>query len=106
MFNIFSSLAELEKDLIHERTMAGLKAARARGKCGGGKVSLKFVFFAFIACLSKSCVNDPFTTSDGGAGKSEIIAQLQHHVVVRFGVFLNPRLKSGATKHNRFAIKS
>ena len=35
MFNIFSSLAEFEKDLIRERTMAGLKAARARGKCGG-----------------------------------------------------------------------
>ncbi len=35
MFNIFSSLAEFEKDLIRERTMAGLKSARARGKCGG-----------------------------------------------------------------------
>jgi DNA invertase Pin-like site-specific DNA recombinase len=35
MFNIFSSLAEFEKDLIRERTMAGLISARARGKCGG-----------------------------------------------------------------------
>lgn len=35
MFNMFSSLAEFEKDLIHERTMAGLKSARARGKLGG-----------------------------------------------------------------------
>lgn len=35
MFNIFASLAEFEKDLIKERTMSGLNAARARGKKGG-----------------------------------------------------------------------
>lgn len=35
VFNLFASLAEFEKDLIRERTMAGLKAARARGRVGG-----------------------------------------------------------------------
>ena len=35
IFNMFSSLAEFEKDLIRERTMAGLKSARARGRMGG-----------------------------------------------------------------------
>jgi DNA invertase Pin-like site-specific DNA recombinase len=35
MFNIFPSLAEFERDLIIERTRAELKAARARGRCGG-----------------------------------------------------------------------
>ena len=35
MFNIFASLAEFEKDLIRERTMAGLSSARARGRTGG-----------------------------------------------------------------------
>lgn len=35
MFNIFASLAEFEKDLIRERTMAGLKSARDRGRMGG-----------------------------------------------------------------------
>ena len=35
MFNIFASLAEFEKDLIRERTMAGLSSARARGRMGG-----------------------------------------------------------------------
>lgn len=34
-FNIFASLAEFEKDLIRERTNAGLLAARARGRTGG-----------------------------------------------------------------------
>jgi len=35
IFHIFSALAEFERDLIQERTQAGLKAARARGKMGG-----------------------------------------------------------------------
>jgi DNA invertase Pin-like site-specific DNA recombinase len=34
-FNIFASLAEFERDLIRERTQAGLSAARARGRNGG-----------------------------------------------------------------------
>ena len=37
VFNIFSSLAQFERRLIQERTRAGLKAARARGKTGGRK---------------------------------------------------------------------
>ena len=35
IFHIFSALAEFERDLIAERTTAGLQAARARGKMGG-----------------------------------------------------------------------
>lgn len=35
MFNIFASLAEFETDLIRERTMAGLRSARVRGRMGG-----------------------------------------------------------------------
>ncbi len=35
VFHVFASLAEFERDLIRERTMAGLAAARARGRRGG-----------------------------------------------------------------------
>ena len=35
MFGIFASLAEFERELIRERTQAGLKSARARGRKGG-----------------------------------------------------------------------
>lgn len=35
VFGIFATLAEFERDLIRERTMAGLAAARARGRTGG-----------------------------------------------------------------------
>lgn len=39
-FGIFAALAEFESELIRERTMAGLQAARARGRKGGIKFSL------------------------------------------------------------------
>ena len=35
IFHLFASLAEFERDLIRERTNAGLAAARARGRRGG-----------------------------------------------------------------------
>jgi len=35
IFHIFGALAEFERNLIRERTMAGLSAARARGRKGG-----------------------------------------------------------------------
>ena len=34
-FHIFAALAEFERDIISERTKAGLAAARARGRQGG-----------------------------------------------------------------------
>lgn len=34
-FHIFAALAEFERDIIRERTRAGLSAARARGRVGG-----------------------------------------------------------------------
>lgn len=35
VFHIFGALAEFERELIRERTRAGLEAARARGRKGG-----------------------------------------------------------------------
>ena len=35
IFHVFAALAEFERDLIRERTRAGLAAARARGRLGG-----------------------------------------------------------------------
>ncbi len=35
IFHVFGALAEFERDLIQERTQAGLAAARARGRKGG-----------------------------------------------------------------------
>jgi DNA invertase Pin-like site-specific DNA recombinase len=40
VFGIFAALAEFERELIRERTIAGLTSARARGKKGGRKFQL------------------------------------------------------------------
>lgn len=35
VFHLFAALAEFERELVRERTLAGLEAARARGRKGG-----------------------------------------------------------------------
>ncbi len=40
IFHVFGALAEFERNLIRERTQAGLTAARARGRRGGRPKSL------------------------------------------------------------------
>jgi len=35
VFHVFGALAEFERELVRERTQAGLAAARARGRFGG-----------------------------------------------------------------------
>ena len=40
VFHVFASLAEFERNLIRERTRAGLSAARARGRKGGRRPKL------------------------------------------------------------------
>jgi DNA invertase Pin-like site-specific DNA recombinase len=39
-FHVMAALAEMERELIRERTKAGLSAARARGRLGGRKPKL------------------------------------------------------------------
>ena len=40
IFSIFGALAEFERELIRERTIAGITSARARGRMGGRKFNL------------------------------------------------------------------
>ena len=63
IFHIFGALAEFERDIIRERTMAGLAAARARGRVGGrpkimdaGKVKLARTLMADNSrCVREIC---------------------------------------------------
>jgi DNA invertase Pin-like site-specific DNA recombinase len=56
VFHIFGALAEFERDLIRERTTAGLTAARARGRHGGRRRALddKKLALARLLCQDPS----------------------------------------------------
>jgi DNA invertase Pin-like site-specific DNA recombinase len=53
VFHVFASIAEFERDVIRERTMAGLEAARARGRKGGRKPMMNEKKLALASKLMK-----------------------------------------------------
>ncbi len=55
IFHIFGALAEFERDIIRERTTAGLIAARARGRRGGRPKALTGKQLA----IAQSLYDDP-----------------------------------------------
>ena len=57
LFHVFAAMAEFERDLIRERTHAGLKAARARGRKGGAKPKLDQEKMAILRRLSRDSHN-------------------------------------------------
>jgi DNA invertase Pin-like site-specific DNA recombinase len=54
VFHVFAALAEFERNLIRERTMAGLKAARARGRKGGRPPKLSAKEIKTMSALLKT----------------------------------------------------
>ena len=60
IFHVFGALAEFERDLIRERTNAGLIAARARGRIGGRQKSMDEKKLTMATALLKDS-NTPIT---------------------------------------------
>lgn len=58
VFHIFGALAQFERDLIRDRTMAGLAAARARGRKGGRKPKLSPEQIDKARTLAAACNRD------------------------------------------------
>jgi DNA invertase Pin-like site-specific DNA recombinase len=63
VFHIFGALAEFERDIIRERTQAGLQAARARGR-KGGRPKAKALNTPKKITLVQSLYNDKNNTID------------------------------------------
>ena len=59
IFHVFGALAEFERDLIRERTQAGLLAARARGRLGGRPKLLDAKKVAIAQALFNDKQNSP-----------------------------------------------
>ena len=58
IFHVFAALAEFESNLIRERTVAGLAAARARGRNGGRRAKLSKTDIRKAAAM----LHDPLMT--------------------------------------------
>lgn len=88
-FNLFASLAEFERDLIRERTQAGLSAARARGRNGGRPKGLSAQAEA-TACAAETLylerkLSVRQVADRLGISKSTLYAYLRHR-----GVAISP----------------
>lgn len=80
IFHIFSALAEFERNIIRERTTAGLKAARARGRKGGRKPKLTMAQAKSIKMILDSAENNRSVEdigSDYGVSRATVFRTLE-----------------------------
>ena len=66
IFHVFGALAEFERDLIRERTQAGLAAARARGRPGPRSSTLSKGSTTRTDAIRRSAIAHRWTMNGGG----------------------------------------
>ena len=93
VFHIFGALAEFERDIIRERTQAGLLAARARGRLGG-RPKAKALNTPKKITLAQSLYNDKNNTIDDICKTLNISRATLYRYI-----------KTGEYKHNRDLVK-
>lgn len=77
VFTLFSALAEFEREVIRERTIAGLSAARARGRVGGRPPALSDRDLA----AARALLRDPALTVDEVAAHLNVaVSTLYRHL--------------------------
>lgn len=79
VFHIFGALAEFERDLIRERTGAGLAAAAARGRKGGRRPVITPEKLARAKALLEEGLNVREAAGRIKVGKSALYAALGRH---------------------------
>lgn len=85
IFNLFASLAEFERDIIRDRTQAGLSAARARGQQGGRPAGLSKQAES-VACAAETLYLERKLSvrkiaNQLGIAKTTLYAYLRHREV-------------------------
>ena len=68
IFHIFASLAEFERSIIRERTMAGLRVAKENGRIGGRPLALKEKDLA----VAKTLLQDASITVEDVAKRMQV----------------------------------
>jgi DNA invertase Pin-like site-specific DNA recombinase len=82
VFHLFGALAEFERDIIRERTKAGLAAARAQGRIGGRRR----VMTAEDLKLARALIADPSWTRDAIASKIGVSHMTIYRELKRAGI--------------------
>lgn len=86
IFHIFGSLAEFERNLISERTLAGLAAARARGRKGGRRPKMSVSDTKKAAAM----LTDPLMTKTEVAEHFGITRATLNAALKRYDYPMNP----------------
>jgi DNA invertase Pin-like site-specific DNA recombinase len=86
VFHLFGALAEFERDIIRERTKAGLAAARAQGRIGGRRR----VMSAEDLKLARTLIADPSWTRDAIASKIDVSHMTIYRELKRAGITKRP----------------
>jgi hypothetical protein len=97
--NVFGALAEFERSIIHERTKAGLEAARARGRTGGRPRALADKDLA----AARALLSDPAITVEGAARRLKVApSTLYRHLPGGRGALMD----GGTFRFSRGALSS
>lgn len=100
VFNLFASLAEFERELIRERTQAGLSAARARGRVGGRPKGLSSQAQA-TAMAAETLYREKRLSVSGIAGKLHISKSTLYSYLRHRGVDIGPFTKPAQARTDK-----
>ncbi len=100
VFNLFASLAEFERELIRERTQAGLTSARARGRVGGRPKGLSSQAQA-TAMAAETLYREKRLSVSAIAGKLHISKSTLYSYLRHRGVDIGPYTKPAQARTDK-----
>jgi DNA invertase Pin-like site-specific DNA recombinase len=99
IFHVFGAVAQFERDIISERTKAGLRAARARGHRGGRKTKISpEKLKAAKVLLSDPRVTHVEVAKSLGVSRPALYRAMKHDEELRQASLLNVQTRKAAAK--------